>query len=121
VIKKIWDIFRSLEHNRLFRILRKICPFFGIFVPWEVDKHYPGYTGDQLQKVFNATFIDGFYADFDTPKTFKEVLDILGSIGQYPYSFDASKCIFRCVKQISDPFDPLVTKNGVFGDQAVQE
>ena len=61
-----------------------------------------------------SILLDVFTSKYDNPRDFNEVVNNLASIGQYPYSYNEARCMFRIKKRNHKPFTPNIGKDGVF-------
>lgn len=107
-------------HHRLHQfwnssgLLRRLVSKTPLYWHMNYEQQYHQMDPGQRLAVFKNELVDMFFAHYDQPMTAGEVLGVLGSIGQKPYSYDIERNIFRCRK--SGPGTPLklaFTKNGV--------
>ncbi len=92
----------------LVRILRPLYPKL------DVDLLYPTFSKKQKLDVYLSILLDVFTSKYDNPRDFNEVVNNLASIGQYPYSYNEARCMFRVKKRNHKPFTPNIGKDGVF-------
>ena len=112
-IYKVHSYLNSLirKHFLIKLIMRLIRPFYPYL---DVDSLYPSFDEKQRIEVYRSLLLDAFTCEFDNPRNFEEVVSILAEIGQYPYSFNEARCMFRVKKRNHKPFTPLIGKDGIF-------
>jgi len=112
-IYKVHSYLNSLIRKYFFikLIIRLIKPFYPYL---DVDSLYPSFNEKQKREVYISLLLDAFVCEFDNPRSFKEVVNILAEIGQYPYSYNEARCMFRVKKRNHRAFIPLIGKDGIF-------
>lgn len=132
IIQRRWsveefDAFINKHGETLYRWHHRLHRFWNSFKPlryviartplyWHMnwEHQYPQMTHAQRLAVFKNELVDMFYAHYDQPLTAGEVLEVLGSIGQKPYSYDIERNIFRCRNESAGrPLTLSFTKNGI--------
>ena len=109
----VHSFFNSLR--RKYFIFRQFCKLISPLYPYlDVDPMYPGFTKKAKAKVYGSLVLDILTSKYYNKRNFKEVVQILAEIGQYPYSFNEARCMIRVKKRNHKPFNPLVGKDGVF-------
>ena len=88
-----------------------------IYPELDVDSLYPLFNENQKIEVYCSLLLDALGCEFDNPRNFKEVVNTLSEIGQYPYSYNEKRCMFRVKKRNHKAFTPVIGKDGVFEKQ----
>jgi SAM-dependent methyltransferase len=114
------DVFLYKTHHRFLKIvdaipfLRPIISRTPFYLSTNWNNAYPNLNKKQRIEIAKNEIMDVLYPEYDNPLTTEEVVNILASIGQIPYSHDNYRNQFRIKKQAgSKPIKVRITKNGV--------
>ena len=114
--KKLFKLHRFfnglIRKNRIFNFIFKLTkPFYPDI---DVDRNYPTFSEIDKFEVYKSLWIDTIFCKYDNRLLPLEVIKTLANEGQYPFSYDENRCIFRIKKTNKNKFNPIIGADGIF-------